>query len=407
MAAAAAAAQQAAADVGAALREADKAAKKQKLCAAASANTVDQLLQALQRAQARLHAAPSGSAPAVLAELQAELAGAELAAGMTATTKELHGAVSKLGKIVERAFSQDISKAYRPDRPLDPRALNQVIAEHLFHEGLFEIGQLFVEEAGVEDGEALRRPYASMHTVLSEIRRHNLGPALDWVREHEAALAGPGGAPSAFEFSIHRLAFLTLLKEQGQQTAMAYARQHFARFQASQMPAIQRLMGALCFAKRAAAGRPSPYADLTAADLWGDLAREFVRQCCLLLGQAQDSPLLVTAAAGAAALPTLLKLATVISADQSVADLAGAAEQLPLEVPLGQEFVFHSIFACPVSRDQSTADNPPMLLPCGHCICKASIYKIAKAANRSFKCPYCPAECTPKDCQELVFPDMQ
>ncbi len=45
MAAAAAAAQQAAADVEAALREADKAAKKQKLCATASANTVDQLLQ--------------------------------------------------------------------------------------------------------------------------------------------------------------------------------------------------------------------------------------------------------------------------------------------------------------------------------------------------------------------------
>lgn len=38
-----------------------------------------------------------------------------------------------------------------------------------------------------------------------------------------------------------------------------------------QMLAIQRLMGALCFAKRAAAGRPNPYADLTAADLWGDL----------------------------------------------------------------------------------------------------------------------------------------
>lgn len=38
-----------------------------------------------------------------------------------------------------------------------------------------------------------------------------------------------------------------------------------------------------------------------------------MRQCCLLLGQAQDSPLLVTAAAGAAALPTLLKLASVIS----------------------------------------------------------------------------------------------
>ena len=134
------------------------------------------------------------------------------------------------------------------------------------------------------------------------------------------------------------------------------------------MPAIQRLMGALCFAKRAAAGRPSPYGDVLTEDLWGGLggcgwaaqdsrwggwqatpcavptrspragqalvgpgtwhfstslfhphptppaaAREFVRQCCLLLGQAQDSPLLVSVAAGAAALPTLLKLAAVIS----------------------------------------------------------------------------------------------
>ena len=37
---------------------------------------------------------------------------------------------------------------------------------------------------------------------------------------------------------------------------------------------------------------------------------------------------------------------------QPVAELAGAAEQLPVEIPLGREFVFHSIIACPVSRDQ-------------------------------------------------------
>jgi hypothetical protein len=38
-----------------------------------------------------------------------------------------------------------------------------------------------------------------------------------------------------------------------------------------QMAAIQRLMGALCFAKRAAMGKPNPYADLLAEDLWGNL----------------------------------------------------------------------------------------------------------------------------------------
>lgn len=58
---------------------------------------------------------------------------------------------------------------------------------------------------------------------------------------------------------------------------------------------------------------PRPFPTHTHPPFHPFAAREFVRQCCLLLGQAQDSPLLVTAAAGAAALPTLLKLATVIS----------------------------------------------------------------------------------------------
>lgn len=51
----------------------------------------------------------------------------------------------------------------------------QVIAEHLFHEGLFDIGRRFVEEAGVAGGEALQRPYASMHTVLQEVGAGWLG----------------------------------------------------------------------------------------------------------------------------------------------------------------------------------------------------------------------------------------
>lgn len=123
------------------------------------------------RARGRL-AEPGASPQAVLAELAAEVAGqGELLKAMTADTKELHGTVSKLGKvshrvpfsgqlslacqlfvrerwqeapiekvqpgrplppchpvpqIVERSFSQDIAKAYKPDRPLDAAALNQV-----------------------------------------------------------------------------------------------------------------------------------------------------------------------------------------------------------------------------------------------------------------------------------------
>ena len=31
-----------------------------------------------------------------------------------------------------------------------------------------------------------------------------------------------------------------------------------------------------------------------------------------------------------------------------------------------------SLYSCPVSREQSTATNPPLLLPCGHVLCKGN-----------------------------------
>ncbi len=55
----------------------------------------------------------------------------------------------------------------------------------------------------------------------------------------------------------------------------------------------------------------------------------------------------VTVAAGSVALPALLKLACVM--ERNGQDLS-SCEQLPIELELGSEFVFHSIFACPVSR---------------------------------------------------------
>lgn len=45
----------------------------------------------------------------------------------------------------------------------------QVIAEHLFHEGKFSVGEQFIAEAGVANGKTLRQPYEAMHNVLTEV----------------------------------------------------------------------------------------------------------------------------------------------------------------------------------------------------------------------------------------------
>ena len=43
-------------------------------------------------------------------------------------------------------------------------------------------------------------------------------------------------------------------------------------------------------------------------------------------------------------------------------------KEFPLDIEIGKDFKFHSIFVCPISREISTPENYPMLLKCGHVI---------------------------------------
>ncbi len=58
-------------------------------------------------------------------------------------------------------------------------------------------------------------------------------------------------------------------------------------------------------------------------------------------------------------------------------------------------------------REQSSAENPPCLLPCNHVLCEQSILKIARARNKVFKCPYCPMEARADNVRPLTFPDVE
>ena len=63
-------------------------------------------------------------------------------------------------------------------------------------------------------------------------------------------------------------------------------------------------------------------------------------------------------------------------------------DELPIEIDVGQEYRYHSVFACPILRQQTTDLNPPMKLVCGHVISKDALNKLS--IQNKLKCPYCP-----------------
>eukprot|EP00741_Cyanophora_paradoxa_P024441 tig00022075_g23598.t1 len=336
-------------------KEIEKAAKKQRTGSAKVESIVDEVVAVLTRAR---DAVTQESCDAVLSELRSSLP--PLVSAALQEAKDTQAAASKLSKVIDKSLHPDCGKASKP-QTFDVQLLNTIIAQHFFRMGRFQLGKAYAEEVGLSLTDEKQSPFVEMHQILSAIRDHNLQPAIQWAKRHREQLQRRG---SDLEFKLHRLQFVHHVVKGSKQEALAYARMHFKDFASSQMTKVQRLMASLLFMHRMDS---SPYADLISShhNQWEEAAVAFIRDCCALLGLSHDSPLLLSVTAGCIALPTLLKLASVM---QGKAAEWAPTDQLPVEIELGKDFHFHSIFACPVSRENSTAENPPMMLPCGHVI---------------------------------------
>ncbi|QHO15053.1 hypothetical protein HN51_030560 [Arachis hypogaea] len=375
----------------------DRVAKKQKLSSSKSQEVVDQVGREIEQALATIQAPNGPSTPvdqkSVLTDLKSKLNAIVALKQLEGPQKELNLSLSKYQKLLEKYFNPDISKAYR-NVDFDNHIVNQIIASHFYRQGLFDLGDSIINEAGVLDLTALRLKFMEMHQILEAMRVRNLQPALTWGSANRDELVKIG---SNLEFKIHTLQFVEVVQNGTRADALKYARTYLAPFAHLNKDDFQKLMGCLLYAGRL---ESSPYSDLMSPAHWEMITEELGRKFCTLLGQSYQSPLSVAVAAGVEGLPTLLKLANVMAAKKQEWQ---AMKQLPVPVELGKEFQFHSIFVCPVSRDQGSEENPPMLLPCLHVLCKQSILKLSKNSTRTFKCPYCPAEATVANCRQLHF----
>lgn len=138
----------------------------------------------------------------------------------------------------------------------------------------------------------------------------------------------------------------------------------------------------------------SPCADLASPSVHLDLEPMFAKEYCASLGMSRQVPLRVVGdIGGGGALARIEKGRKVMRERKSEWSQTNELPvryafaswrscltflHLQIEIPLPPENRYHSIFACPVSKDQSTPENPPMMITCGHVIAKDSLAKLAK-----------------------------
>ncbi|KAJ2723191.1 hypothetical protein GGI07_002826 [Coemansia sp. Benny D115] len=386
------------------IRDCEKLAKHQHSSSQKALSSITAAINALTAVKAQLSAdtqLPANN------ELLAAARKATENAQSTASEqlKELYTNVAKYGKHVEKTFKLDLG-AVAGSRAFEDKndELGQAVLLHFLREGEFDVARTFASETGLSAEDSVRERLEAMHEVVSQMTaaEHNLDGALEWTLAHRQELLrrnlGVG-----LEFCLRRLRFLQLV-EMGQTVdALKYAREWFPAFADTEAEEIEHLMGIFIYARRL---HSSPYADMFAEQRWEDGARMFAAAFCALQGLAVESPLSITVRAGANALPVVCKVSGLLR-DRRVE--WSQQDELPVEVPLPSSMRFHSVFACPVSKEQATATNPPMMLPCGHVICRASLEKLARGirpgvvASGRFKCPYCPIMSSQADAKKVYF----
>jgi len=321
--------------------------------------------------------------------------------------KEVYNSLSRLGKALDKKFPAALPSY--PEvfiSPTSVTALERTVALHFLRTGQFDTAGIFLQEAGLDISAELRAQFIDLHRILQALRSQDIGPALGWVAKNRTFLRERA---SPLEFHLHRSQYIRLLLSSHPPNplpAIEYAKTTMVPFYAENEDEFKRLTACIIYLPLSKL-QTSPYADLASPSLHFDLEPLFAKEYCASLGMSRQVPLRVVGdIGGGGALARIEKGRKVMRERKSE---WSQADELPIEIPLPPENRYHSIFACPVSKEQSTEMNPPMMMGCGHVVTKDSLHKLSKPGggydpvDRRVKCPYCPAESTHGSALRVYF----
>ncbi|KAL4453034.1 hypothetical protein ABPG73_015871 [Tetrahymena malaccensis] len=306
--------------------------------------------------------------------------------------------LSKYGKNIEKIFKSDINNVFKDTNvTFEKQQVNEAIAGHLLVEKKFDLYESFLEETGlshkidVEKQKILK----TFQDIFEEFQNQQLNEAIKWAQTKKQELENLG---SPLLFYLHRLQFIKNFQK-GNMESIKYARQHFKEFFYENKFAdlAQQTMFLLLLENR----KLEDHCQLNQS--YQQVKDLLLDNYCKIHNLNIKSALLQCLIAGTLALPKFLKYTQISSMDEELKDYHNKNEY-PIEVEIGKDFKYHSIFVCPISRDVIEPDQNPVLLTCGHVISEASMKKITASANKEkFKCPTCPKEMTAKETKKIIF----
>ncbi|KAF9246569.1 CTLH/CRA C-terminal to lish motif domain-containing protein [Melanogaster broomeanus] len=359
-------------------------------------SSLDSLLQSLYEVKSRIEAGTvTGDTFALLAQT-VETKKKEI----DDKQREVYNAIAKFGKALDKRFTQALP-TYDPLFASDTakEALDRTVALHFLRTGQFSTAQTFIEESSIDISSELRGQFVELHRIMTALRRQDIGPALEWSMKNRSFLRSRS---SPLEFYLHRSQYIRLLLSSNASNptpAISYANAALRGFYPEHAIEFRRLMTCLVYLPKEKLEQ-SPYADLASPSLHTDLEPLFAKEYCASLGMSRQVPLRVIGdIGGGGALARIEKARAVMKEKKSE---WSQSDELPIEIPLPPENRYHSIFACPVSKEQSTEQNPPMMMTCGHVISKESLQKLGKGNGR-VKCPYCPTESMQSSALHVYF----
>ncbi|CAN6810479.1 unnamed protein product [Brassica oleracea] len=308
--------------------------------------------------------------------------------------KETNTSLTKFEKVLGKSDMFPASRSI----DLDHQLVDKMLVEYFYRQGLFEVGELLIKEAEVEVDDQLSEAIArslEIRRVTEPLKEKDTEPAMRWISENRENLKEEA---SKLEMELVSLKYWEMLRQRKRSEALRFARAHFPKFASLHSVKIRKLIVALLWVRDL---ENYPHSEELFPLGWDKASRELTKQYYNLHGQPSSSLLAVALSAGVESLPRLLKLVRVMGLEN---EEWGEMKQLPVDLELGDEFRFHSVFVCPVSREQSDEYNPPMMMPCRHVLCKETILRLCKCCStRRFKCPYCPAYTTAAACRQLYI----